>query len=117
MSELDRKVWFMETFLPINPILSQGSSTDGAWYYAAKAVKDMAGKKLPDGKTLTWEELLKRYTDFYEYMKARQAKDPQYTKKENQLLSIEDYCCKGMYTSNYAQSQNDPNDNYLYGIK
>lgn len=116
MTDAERKEWFMQSFLPINPILSS-TGADGAYYYARKAVSDMAGKKLPDGKSLTWEELQRRYTDYFAFMSARQAKDPQYTKKENQLLNIEDYCCKNLYVSNYAQSQNDPNDSYLYGIK
>lgn len=114
MTPDERLRWFMNEFWPINPISAADSSPNGAYTYAKIAVDSMAGKKLADGSSLTWDELFIRYKNFFNYMKPLQ--NGQYTKKENKLSTIEDYCFNKMYESNYATSQKGKNDDYLYGL-
>jgi len=109
--EVGTKEWFAKVFWPINPVGDQnGAGIDTAYYYANKSIGDI----LPDNELLTWEILLKRYTDFYNYMFPLQ--NGKYTKKENKLLNIEDYCFNKMYNSDYSKIQENPADAYLFGI-
>jgi hypothetical protein len=39
-----------------------------------------------------------------------------YTKKENVLLSVEDYCVQKKYKSDYSKIQENECDTYLFGI-
>ena len=103
--------WFVTYFWPINPIGStSGANAKSAYYYAERCIGDM----LADGSFLTWEELLKRYTDFYNYMQSQQ--NGVYTKKEFKMLTIEEYISKKQYQSDYSKIQENTCDAYLFGI-
>ena len=109
--EVGTKEWFLKVFWPINPIGNQsGANADTAYYYANRVIGDV----LPDGTTLTWEVLLKRYTDFYNYMLPLQ--NGKYTKKENKLSNIEDFCYNKQYNSDYSKIQENTADAYLFGF-
>lgn len=112
--------WFESTFWPIHPIAAKGngSSVRSAYGFANGAINSYNGKTLAGGVELTWEELLKRYTDFFNYMKDQQ--NGQYTKKENTLLCIEDYCFQKKFESDYSSllvsTMSSNNDKYLFGF-
>jgi hypothetical protein len=103
--------WFTSVFFAINPVnASNGASLNSAYYYASKAI----GDTLPGGVILTWEELLKRYTDYYNYKLPLQ--NDKYTRKQDIIQTIEDYCYEKMYQSDYSKIQERPADKYLFGI-
>jgi hypothetical protein len=111
MSEIEETgtvEWFRKFFWTINPV--SNNNVESAYFYASQCI----GAQLPDGSTLFWEELLKRYTDYYNYIFPLQ--NGKYTKKENTLKSIEDYCYEKMYISNYSKNMENGCDAYLFGI-
>jgi len=109
--EIGTVEWFKAVFLPINPTFSSnGNDETSTYYYANRAI----GDSLPDGVLLTWELLLQRYTDYYNYLHTMQ--NGKYTRKENIIQNIEDYCYNKLYKSDYAKIQEDSCDTYLFGI-
>lgn len=109
--EIGSKEWFAKVFWPINPVGDQnGAGIDTSYHYASRVI----GDTLPDNSILTWEILLKRYTDFYNYILPLQ--NGKYTKKEHKLLNIEDFCYNKIYQSDYSKIQENPADAYLFGI-
>jgi len=110
--------WFSKNFFSLNKVMasSAGASEQTAYYHALRQIEkyEKEEKKLPGGIILTWEELLKRYADYLNYVKPLQ--NGTFTKKENQILTIEDYCYKEKFTSDYSSSFENPNDTYLFGI-
>lgn len=111
MYEVGTEEWFVAVFWPINPIASSnGADEHHAYHYANLAI----GTTLPDGTTLTWEILLKRYTDYYNYKQEFQ--NGKYTRKDDRIMSIEDYCYNKLYVSDYGKIQQNSTDAYLFGI-
>lgn len=111
MPEVGSIDWFKRYFWTVNPVgTREGDDYKNAYYWSGKAVGDV----LPDGSFLTWEELLERYTNFFNYMSERQ--NGKYTKKEHSLLSITDYCSAKMYLNDYSKLETDILDLYLFGI-
>lgn len=112
--------WFEVYFYSIYPIAasSNGASMQTAYSYANSSIQMYRGKLLPGSVELTWDELLRRYTDFFNYMKDQQS--GQYTKKENKLLTIEDYCYQKKFESDYSsllmKNNGSINDKYLFGF-
>ena len=103
--------WFTNYFWPINPIgSSSGANVSSAHYYAERSI----GSMLANGEFLTWEELVKRYTDYFNFTQSMQ--NGKYTKKEHALMTIEDYISKEMFQSDYSKIQENGCDAYLFGI-
>jgi hypothetical protein len=109
--EIGTLEWFASVFFAINPInASNGASLNSAYYYASQAI----GQILPNNEILTWEELLKRYTDYYNYKLPLQ--NDKYTRKQDLIETIEDYCYNKTYMSDYSKAQERPADKYLFGL-
>ena len=54
--------WFKVSIWPINPVTAgPGTTLETAYYFANRAI----GDRLPDDTFLTWQELAKRYQDYY----------------------------------------------------
>lgn len=103
--------WFKAVFLPINPTFGvNGNDENSAHYYASAAIGDM----LPDGSLVTWELLVQRYTDYFNYLQSMQ--NGKYTRKENVIQTIEDYCYNKIYRSDYSKIQENTCDAYLFGV-
>ena len=102
--------WFRKELWSINPINTGTQSLETSYFYASRSI----GDTLYDGSEMTWEMLQDHYRNYYNYMITQQA--GKYTKKENVLLSVEDYCVQKKYKSDYSKIQENECDAYLFGI-
>ena len=75
------------------------------------------GCRLNDGTPLTFDFLIKRYSDYLLYVKPyNDIKDKQYIKKEMLRKEIGAYIISEMYKSDYSTLLYNESDFYLFGI-
>lgn len=75
------------------------------------------GSKLYDGTILTFELIVKRYQDYFNYMfPYNNIKEKQYIKKDKEIKGVGEYIILGMYKNDYSQLMVTDNDFYLFGI-
>jgi len=80
-------------------------------------LKDKLGRMTPTKEVLTFDLLVKRYSDYLSYIKPfNDIKDKQYIKKENVRKPLGEYMMQNMFESDYSVQNNNPNDSYLFGI-
>jgi len=80
-------------------------------------LKDKLGRMTPTKEVLTFDLLIKRYSDYLAYIKPfNDIKDKQFIKKENVRRQLGEYMMQNMFESDYSAQNNNPNDNYLFGI-
>lgn len=100
---------FLEKLYSLNPI----GKAD--MYYAI--VLEKLGTVLYNKSVLTFELLIKRYSDYLKYLKPfNDIKEKQYIKKGKEIKPIGEYLVLGEYQNDYSNLSSDPNDNYLFGI-
>lgn len=84
-------------------------------YY--EIVKQKLGTQLYNKEILTFETLIKRYSDYLSYLKPfNDIKDKQYIKKDKIIKGIGEYLITGDFQNDYSHLQGDANDFYLFGI-
>lgn len=100
---------FMDQLYSINPV---GTAT---MYY--DQMLRVLNSQLYDGTTLTFELLVKRYTDYVNYLKPfNNVKDKQYIKKDKEIKGVGEYIVLGLYKNDYSNNLRTDNDFYLFGI-
>lgn len=100
---------FMEKLYSLNPV------GNAFMYY--DLLKEHLGTLLYVGKTLTFEMLVKRYSDYMIYLKPyNDIKDKQFIKKDKTIKSVGEYLMNKLYNDDYSTLSSSPNDNYLFGI-
>lgn len=109
MNEMPTYELFLEKLYSLHPI------GNAEMYYGI--VEEKIGSKLHTGEILTFEMLVKRYTDYLSYLKPfNDIKDKQYIKKDKVIKPIGEYLVLNMYNDDYSAVVGTPNDNYLFGI-
>jgi hypothetical protein len=100
---------FIEKLYSINPV-------GNAEIYYSQMLK-VLGTKLYDGKILTFELLVKRYQEYFNYMfPFNNIKEKQYIKKDKEIKGVGEYIILNMYRNDYSQLMVTDNDFYLFGI-
>ncbi len=75
------------------------------------------GNKLNDGSLLTFELLVKRYSDYLKFVAPyNDIKEKQFIKKEYIRKPLGHYLIDQMYKSDYSALLVNDSDNYLFGI-
>ena len=100
---------FLEKLYSLNPV----GKAD--LYYVI--MKEKLGTVLYNKDVLTFELLIKKYSDYLSYLKPfNDIKDKQYIKKDKIIKSIGEYLINGDFQNDYSHLQGDANDFYLFGI-
>ena len=100
---------FLDKLYSLNPV----GKAD--MYYTV--MKDKLGTPLYNKEILTFEILIKRYSDYLSYLKPfNDIKDKQYIKKDKIIKGIGEYLVSGDFQNDYSHLQGDANDYYLFGI-
>ena len=100
---------FLDELYSLNPI----GKAD--LYY--EVMKQKLGTVLYNKEVLTFEVLVKRYSDYLKYLKPfNDIKDKQYIKKDKIIKAIGEYIVNGEFNNDYSNLSSDPNDYYLFGI-
>lgn len=100
---------FLEKLYSLNPI----GKAD--LYYSV--MKDKLGTVLYNKSILTFELLVKKYTDYIKYLKPfNDIKDKQYIKKDKVIKGVGEFIMSGEFQNDYSQLSSDSNDYYLFGI-
>lgn len=100
---------FLDKLYSLNPI----GKAD--LYYVI--MKEKLGTMLYNKEVLTFELLVKKYTDYLLYLKPfNDIKDKQFIKKDKVIKGIGEYLTTGEYNNDYARNNGDANDTYLFGI-
>ena len=100
---------FLDKLYSLNPV----GKAD--LYYSV--MKEKLGTVLYNKEVLTFEILIKRYSDYLKYLKPfNDIKDKQYIKKDKVIKGIGEYLTLGDFQNDYSNLSSDINDNYLFGI-
>ena len=79
----------------------------------------VSNASLYDGTPITFDVLIKRYSEYINYLKPYnnvEDKDKRYIKKEHVIQPIGTWLVQKLYMNDYASKQGTPNDNYLFGL-
>ena len=102
---------FMEKLYLINPV---GNATI---YYDSVINLLESGEKLYDGSLVTFDILIKRYSDYMAYLKPfNDVKDKQFIKKDKIPKGVGEYIILKLYKDDYSKQNGSSNDFYLFGI-
>jgi hypothetical protein len=100
---------FLDKLYSLNPI----GKAD--LYY--EVMKQKLGTVLYNKEVLTFDLLIKRYSDYLKYLKPyNDIKDKQYIKKDKMIKGIGEYIMNGEFNNDYSHNSGTPNDFYLFGI-
>jgi hypothetical protein len=83
-------------------------------------VNYILGKEDVIGKKISFDFLIQRYKEYYNYKLKLQANDPQYTAKDNRIRPILTWIRESMYNQRFRKgttSREISRDYYLYNIK
>jgi len=100
---------FLEKLYSLNPI------GNAEVYYHVMIEK--LGTILYDKSVLTFELLIKKYSDYLLYLKPfNDIKDKQYIKKDKIIKGVGEYIQTKEFNNDYSQINVSPNDSYLFGV-
>lgn len=109
MNEMPTYEEFLSKLYSLHPV------GNAELYYGI--LEEKLGTKLRTGEVLTFELLIRRFSDYLSYLKPfNDIKDKQYIKKDKAIKPIGEYLLTDMFNDDYAGLIGTPNDNYLFGI-